>query len=122
MKVRKAYRFRVYPTGEQVMQLSMTVGCCRLVYNLALEQRRLFSRTGRSLNYNTGANDLPALTKAFPFFAEAPSQCLQQALRDLEDAYQRFFQKIAGYPRPQRKFVHESCRFPQGFTIVLIPE
>jgi putative transposase len=56
MKVRKAYRFRVSPRPDQVMQLSMTVGCCRLVYNLVLEQRRLFSRKGRSLNYNTGAN------------------------------------------------------------------
>jgi putative transposase len=117
MKVRKAYRFRVSPTPDQVTQLSMTVGCCRLVYNLALEQRRLFSRKGRSLNYNTGANDLPALKKTFPFFAEAPSQCLQQALRDLEDAYQRFFQKRAGYPKPRRKFEHDSCRFPQRFTI-----
>jgi len=117
MKVRKAYRFRAYPTPEQVVQLSMTLGCCRLVYNLALEQLRLFGRKGRSLNYNTGANELPALKKAFPFFADAPSQCLQQALRDLEDAFQRFFQKVAGYPKPRRKFVHESCRFPQGFTI-----
>lgn len=117
MKIRKAYRFRVYPTPEQIVLLCMTLGCCRLVYNLALEQRRLFSRKGRSLNYNTGANDLPALKKAFRFFAEAPSQCLQQALRDLEEAFQRFFQKTAGYPKPRRKFVHESCRFPQGFTV-----
>jgi putative transposase len=117
MKVRKAYRFRVCPTPEQVMQLSMTVGCCRLVYNLALEQRRLFSRKGRNLNYYTGADDLPDLKKAFPFFAEAPSQCLQQALRDLEEAFQRYFRKDAGYPKPRRKFVHESCRFPQGFKI-----
>jgi putative transposase len=117
MKFRKAYRFRVYPTPEQVMQLSMTMGCCRLVYNLALEQRRLFSRKGRNLNYYTGADDLPALKKEFPFFADAPSQCLQQALRDLEEAFQRFFRKDAGYPKPRRKFVHESCRFPQGFTI-----
>ncbi|WP_404295339.1 RNA-guided endonuclease InsQ/TnpB family protein (plasmid) [Microvirga sp. RSM25] len=117
MKIRKAYRFRVYPTPEQVVQLSMTVGCCRLVYNLALEQRRLFSRNGRNLNYYTGADELPELKKEFPFFADAPSQCLQQALRDLEDAFQRFFRKDAGYPKPRRKFVHESCRFPQGFTI-----
>ena len=67
MKVRKAYRFRVYPTPEQVMLLSMTIGCCCLVDNLALEQRRLFSRKGRSLNYNTGANELPALKKSFRF-------------------------------------------------------
>lgn len=38
-------------------------------------------------------------------------------MRDLDEAYQRFFQKSAGYPKPRRKFVHESCRFPQGFTI-----
>jgi putative transposase len=117
MRIRKAYRFRIYPTTVQIMLLSMIVGCCRLVYNLALEQRRVFSRKGRNLNYYTGANDLPDLKKDFPFFAEVPSQCLQQALRDLDAAFKNFFEKRAGYPKPRRKFEHDSCRFPQGFRI-----
>ena len=59
MKVRKACRFRVDPTPEQVLRLSRTLGCCRLVDTLALDQRRLFGRTGRTLNDTTGAHELP---------------------------------------------------------------
>jgi putative transposase len=40
MLVHKSYRFRIYPTDEQRILLAKVVGLCRLVYNLALEQRR----------------------------------------------------------------------------------
>ncbi|MPR13757.1 hypothetical protein FS320_43995 [Microvirga tunisiensis] len=44
MQVHKAYRFRIYPTDEQRVLLAKVVGLCRLVYNLALEQRCLDAR------------------------------------------------------------------------------
>jgi putative transposase len=117
MQVHKVYRFRIYPTDEQRILLAKVVGLCRLVYNLALEQRRTFSRKGRSVGYHAGANDLPALKAEFPFVKEAPSQCLQQALMDLNKAFENFFAGRAGYPRPRKKFENDSCRFPQGFTV-----
>jgi putative transposase len=117
MQVHKAYRFRIYPTDEQRVLLAKVVGLCRLVYNLALEQRRTFGRKGRNVGYHAGANDLPALKAEFPFVKEAPSQCLQQALMDLNKAFENFFAGRAGYPKPRRKFEHDSCRFPQGFTV-----
>jgi putative transposase len=117
MLVRKAYRFRIYPTDEQRVLLAKVVGLCRLVYNLALEQRNTFSRRGRHVGYHAGANDLVALKAEFPFVKEAPSQCLQQALMDLNKAFENFFAGRAGYPRPRRKFENDACRFPQGFTV-----
>jgi putative transposase len=112
MNTHKAFKFRIYPSYEQSRLLLKTVGCCRLVYNLALEQRG-FSRLGRSINYNTAANDLPALKKAYPFLKEPPAQCLQQALVDLDRAFQAFFKSGFGYPNFRKKYEHESCRFPQ---------
>ncbi len=37
--VEKAYKFRFYPTPEQESLLRMTIGCVRLIYNLALAAR-----------------------------------------------------------------------------------
>ena len=39
MKTPKAYRFRFYPTTEQVQLLSRTFGCVRYVYNWALKAK-----------------------------------------------------------------------------------
>lgn len=118
MRRHQAYRVRIYPTEDQKIILSKTFGCCRLIYNLALEQRRAFWRNGRKISYTTWAAEIGALKAAFPFFSEAPYHCLQQALRDLEEAYARFFSG-AGYPRPRRKFDNDCCRFPDPKQIAV---
>ncbi|RKN21580.1 helix-turn-helix domain-containing protein [Streptomyces radicis] len=38
-RVRRAFRYRFYPTDGQAAELSRTFGCVRLVYNKALEER-----------------------------------------------------------------------------------
>jgi putative transposase len=35
----KAYRFRLYPTVEQSVQLDQHIGSCRFVYNWALDKK-----------------------------------------------------------------------------------
>lgn len=47
----------------------------------------------------------------------APSQTLQQSLRDLERAYQNFFAKRAAYPRFKKRGYQDSFRYPQGFKL-----
>jgi putative transposase len=49
MRRHQAYRVRIYPTEDQTIILAKTFGCCRLIYNLALEQRREFWRKGRKI-------------------------------------------------------------------------
>jgi len=39
MNVKRAYRFRFYPTPEQEAILARTFGCTRFVYNHMLRQR-----------------------------------------------------------------------------------
>jgi hypothetical protein len=43
----QAHKIRIYPDSEQQLLLLRTFGCCRLLYNLALEQRNVFWRPGR---------------------------------------------------------------------------
>jgi putative transposase len=45
---------------------------------------------------------------------EAPSQPLQQSLKDLERAYKNFFQKRASFPRFKKRGQSDSFRYPQG--------
>lgn len=83
--------------------MARIAGCCRLVYNLALEQRRMAWDRGVSLGYVAQAAELPALKAAFPFLKECPSQSLQSALRHLDTAFQRFFQGCGRYPTFKKK-------------------
>ena len=122
----KAHRIRIYPDETQQTLLRRTFGCCRLVYNLALEQRRVFSRPGRRISFVSWSAELKALKAEASFLKDAPHHCLVQALKDLDTAYVRFFSGDAGYPQPRKKFENESCRFPdpvqfrvEGGSIVL---
>jgi putative transposase len=46
--------------------------------------------------------------------ADAPSQALQQSLKDLEQGYVNFFAKRAAFPKPKKKGRHDAFRYPQG--------
>jgi putative transposase len=49
----------------------------------------------------------------------APVHALQQALRDLDRAYQNWWAGRAGAPKPHRKGVHDSFRFPDPVSLVV---
>ncbi|MFG3702630.1 RNA-guided endonuclease InsQ/TnpB family protein [Micromonospora sp. NPDC047620] len=104
--MKRAYKYRFYPTPEQAEQLHRTFGCVRLVYNKALEMRtRAYATQRRSISY---AESSAALTEwkrgaELAFLNEVSSVPLQQALRHLHAAYAAFFAKRAGYPRFKSK-------------------
>jgi putative transposase len=84
------------------------------VFNLALEQRETGRLTGNFVNYVNAANDLPELKAEYEFLQQVPAQILQQVLKDLENAFMRFFKKAAKYPQYRRKGTNNSFRYPQG--------
>ena len=50
--VKRAYKYRFYPTSGQASQLARTFGCVRLVYNKALEERtRAYAQEGKRVSY-----------------------------------------------------------------------
>jgi putative transposase len=114
MKEQMAYKFRIYPDETQARLFRMTVGCCRFVYNLFLEQKKL--ERGRSnprrLTQVDQIKQLPEAKRDFPFLKEVPHHCLQQTIIDLHKAWSNFFAKRAAFPKPRRKFENESFRFP----------
>ncbi|MCK9875172.1 transposase [Frankia sp. Ag45/Mut15] len=104
--VKRAYRYRFYPTPDQRENLAKTFGCVRYVYNRALAERhRAWSQEQRRISH--AETDL-MLTgwKRDPdtlWLAEPSKGPLQAALRNLQTAYVNFWGKRAGYPMFKRK-------------------
>lgn len=121
MIVRKGLKFRLYLTPEQEAFLRQVSGCVRLVYNLALEQREMFGRRGRTFRYEGQRAELKELKAHAEFLRDVPHHCLQEALVDLQTGFDRFFKGIAGYPKPRRKGQGDGFRFPDPKQFHLRP-
>ena len=100
--VKRAYRYRFYPTPAQAQELARTFGCARKVWNLALDARTTawYQRQQRVGYVQTSA----LLTEwkrseDLAFLNEVSSVPLQQALRHLQGAFAAFWDKRARYPK-----------------------
>lgn len=114
MIILKTYKQKLQLTLAQILKSKKYAGCCRSIYNLGLRQRQLaYEICRQSLNYYDQANELKDLKRAFPYFREVPSQCLQMALKDLEHSFKNFFKKTHGYPQYRCKSKFQSFTFPQ---------
>ncbi|GAT70875.1 transposase [Planomonospora sphaerica] len=99
--VKRAYKYRFYPTPEQANELARTFGCVRYVYNTALAERsRAYTVEGRKVSYAETSVMLTAWkrTEGLEFLSQVSSVPLQQALRHLQAAFSNFFAKRAKYP------------------------
>lgn len=100
--VKRAYKFRFYPTPSQEEELFRTWGCVRVVYNRALEWRnREWMQNQKRISY---AQTDKAMTswkkeKEYLFLSEVSCVPLQQCLRHLQNAFVNFFEKRAKYPK-----------------------
>lgn len=94
MLVHKAYKFRVYPNKEQEVLINKTFGCVRFIFNHFLAKwNDTYKETGKGLTYNTCSSKLTQLKKKFTWLKEVDSIALQSSLKNLADAYNRFFKK-----------------------------
>lgn len=104
-QVKRAFKYRFYPTDGQAAELSRTFGCVRKVYNMALAARtEAWTRQVR-VNYNQTSAMLTVWkkTEELAFLNEVSSVPLQQCLRHLQGAFTNFFGKRAKYPRFKSK-------------------
>ena len=112
--VRRAFRYRFYPTDAQAAELSRTFGCVRKVYNLALAARTEAWARQERVNYNQTSAMLTAWkkTEELAYLNEVSSVPLQQTLRHLQAAFTNFFGKRAKYPRfKSRKKSRKSAEY-----------
>jgi putative transposase len=114
MEVKRAYKYRFYPTAEQAKNLAQTFGCVRFVYNWALNKRkRAYFDQGMKLKTKDLSAALTDLKKAegTQWLSEVSSVPLQQALRHLDSAYKNFFEKRTGYPTFKKKHHAQSATY-----------
>ncbi|WP_223281108.1 RNA-guided endonuclease InsQ/TnpB family protein [Streptomyces antnestii] len=112
--VKRAFKYRFYPTDAQAAELSRTFGCVRKVYNLALVARTEAWARQERVNYNATSAMLTAWkrTEELAFLNDVSSVPLQQTLRHLQTAFTNFFAKRARYPRfKSRKKARKSAEY-----------
>ncbi|EAS2249917.1 IS200/IS605 family element transposase accessory protein TnpB [Salmonella enterica subsp. salamae] len=120
MKRLQAFKFQLRPNGQQERDMRRFAGACRFVFNrgLALQNE----------NHEAGNKYIPYTKMASwliewksdtetQWLKEAPSQPLQQSLKDLERSYKNFFQKRAAFPRFKKRGQNDAFRYPQGVKL-----
>ncbi|MHB1300987.1 MAG: IS200/IS605 family element RNA-guided endonuclease TnpB [Burkholderiales bacterium] len=114
MEVRRAYKFRFYPTPQQEEILAKTFGCARFAYNYMLRQRTdaWYCRQKR-VGYHETSAMLTSLKKQpeFVWLNDVSSVPVQQSLRHLQAAFGNFFAKRARYPTFRRKDGVQSAEY-----------
>lgn len=104
MLINKAYKFRIYPSKEQEILIAKTIGCSRFVFNHFLAKwNDTYKATGKGLTYNSCSSQLTQLKKELVWLKEVDSIAIQSSLKNLADAYSRFFKKQNDVPRFKSK-------------------
>ena len=120
MIIKQACKYELRPKAGQERLMRRFAGCCRFVWNKALElEKKAYEENGKRLGYYKLAGMLKEWKKEeeTSFLAEAHSQILQQSLIDLNRAYENFFAQRARQPRYKKKGRHDAFRYPQGFKL-----
>ena len=97
------YRYRAYPTDEQVLYFANVFGCCRFLWNRYVDDESYFYKVmGASLG------STPADYKEdYPFLAEVDSYALCNVQLHFQKAMKAFFAGNAEYPKFKKKY---KCR------------
>lgn len=103
----KSYKYRIYPNKKQKEQLAKTFGCCRFVYNHYLAKRiEEYKESNTTLDYYRCCSDLTTLKTELTWLKEVDKCALQNTLKDLDSAYQKFFKNHNGFPKFKSKKTH----------------
>ena len=114
MDIKRAYRFRFYPTPTQREILARTFGCTRFVYNHMLRLRSdAWMNEHKSVGYHTTSAMLTQLKKEpdHLWLNDVSSVPLQQSLRHLQTAFNNFFAKRSLYPAFKSKWDKQSAEY-----------
>ncbi|MFT5879691.1 MAG: putative transposase [Moritella sp.] len=91
---KRAYKYRIYPTSEQVTLLAQTFSCVRVVYNFILRWRTdAYCNEQTKINYNAASSYLTEFKKnpELSWLNDVSSVPLQQYLCHQQTAFRNFF-------------------------------
>ena len=110
--MKRAYKYKIKPTMKQQHQLQQVFGCTRFIYNWGLDiKSKYWSIEHKTISYFELAKKLTELKKneKYKWLKQIPAECLQQSLRNLDNAYTQFFKGIKSFPRFKTKKNSKNC-------------
>jgi len=116
--MRKAFKYRLYPTRQQADALAKMLETHRRLYNNALAERKTtWENEQRSVSYGDQSARLKEARKTDSFLAQTNFSSCQATLRRLEKAFQAFFRRLKagetpGYPRFKGANRFDTVEFP----------
>ena len=112
-------KYRIYPNKDQKVLLGKHIGCCRFVFNKLLHiKKTLYDKFRASIPEFELNNHLLVLKEIYPWLKEVNSQSLQQASKNLNSAYNHFFNDGSGFPKKKsKKNPLQSFQIPQNYRI-----
>jgi putative transposase len=117
MLINRAYRYELKPNIAQRILLAKHAGAAGFTYNWGLSQR--IASYEKDKSYTNAIEQHRILNslkeESFPWMYEVSKCAPQEALRDLDRAFQNFFRTIKqgkkiGFPKFKRKGIHDHFR------------
>lgn len=110
----RSFKYRLYPDKDQQTLLDKHFGATRLVYNLGLETKMMsYNGSKSTLTFFDLSKQLVDLKKEYKWLNEVSAQSLQSSLRNLDDAYEKFFKGTTGFPTFKSKSAKQAYQCPQ---------
>lgn len=117
----RAYKYRLYPNKQQEVLLAKHFGCCRFIYNYALDKKiKAYQKDKTNLSRFDIQADLPKMKKSeeYHWLSEVNSLSLQTALANLDSAFVKFFREKKGFPNfKSKKASKQSFSIPQNTRV-----
>ncbi|MCG8349203.1 MAG: transposase [Chloroflexales bacterium] len=116
--MRKAFKYKLYPTRQQDAAMSAMLETHRRLYNAALaERKQAWEQEQRSVFYGEQSGQLKVTRKTNSFLAATNFSSCQATLRRLDKAFQAFFRRVKtgetpGYPRFKGRNRFDTVEFP----------
>ena len=107
----KSLRLRIYPNKSQEILINKTFGCCRLIYNLHLDEWNKYYQYIKNLSKEEQKEKWKSFKpktekewkEQFEFLSEVSKAALQQSRMNCDKAFRNFFSKKTGFPKFKSK-------------------
>lgn len=107
----KRVTFRLYPSRTQANKMHYWRRLHKDLYNACVEHRKTsYKKFGKSVNYFDQQNCLPDFKECWIEYKELGSHALQDTVKRVDFAFNRFFRLESGYPK------FKSSRHYRGWT------
>ena len=127
----KGYKYRIYPTDEQKAMINKNIGCCRYVYNRALDIiNKHYEETKEHLSAQYNVYNMFSQWKneeGMEWLKESDARSVSYTLIHLDRAFSSFFKKNGKHPKFKRKgysgsYVTDKCKFDFDKRTIRIPK